>query len=301
VIGVLVNPAAGGGRAQARAVLVARALAEWGDVRLFETRARGEERALAIEACDAGARIVAVVGGDGSSHHAARGLLESGAPIPLAIFAAGTGNDFVKTLGTPSHDVPAMAARVMRGTSLAIDVGVIDGVPFLNAAGMGFDVAVLERMQQPSTSSAFRLRGTAAYVSTALGALFSYDGFDAQLHHGTDHVRASSPNTRHLMTVFANGRAFGGAFRIAPTASLTDGHLDVIDFARLSSVARLAAFFRATHGTHLSHAAVHHARATHIVMTSRVPLAFEADGELYRAAGTTIDVTVRPQALRVIA
>ncbi|WP_353268374.1 diacylglycerol kinase family protein [Gemmatimonas sp.] len=300
MIGVLVNPAAGGGRAKARAVLVARALAESGDVRLFETRARGDERALAIEACDAGARIVAVVGGDGSSHHAARGLLESGAPIPLAIFAAGTGNDFVKTLGTPSHDVPAMAARVMRGTSLAIDVGVIDGVPFLNAAGMGFDVAVLERMQQPSTSSAFRLRGTAAYVSTALGALLRYDGFDAQLHHGTDHVRASSPNTRHLMTVFANGRAFGGAFRIAPTASLTDGQLDVVDFARLSPVARLATFFRATRGTHLSHAAVHHARATHIVMTSRVPLAFEADGERYRAAGTTIDVTVRPQALRVI-
>ncbi len=300
MIGVIVNPAAGGGRAKARAVLVARALAESGDVRLFETRARGEERALAIEACDAGARIVAVVGGDGSSHHAARGLLESGTPIPLAIFAAGTGNDFVKTLGTPSHDVQAMATRVMRGTSLAIDVGVIDGVPFLNAAGMGFDVAVLERMQQASTSSAFRLRGTAAYVGTALGALLRYDGFEAHVHDDTQRVRTSSPNTRHLMTVFANGRAFGGAFRIAPTASLTDGHLDVVDFARLSPVARVAAFFQATRGTHLSHAAVHHARATHIVMTSRVPLAFEADGELYRAAGTTIDVTVRPQALRVI-
>lgn len=234
--------------------------------------------------------MLAVVGGDGSVHHAARGLLDVGAPIPLAIFAAGTGNDFVKSLQTPAHDAVAMAAAVARGQTQAVDVGVIDSVPFLNAAGLGFDVEVLERMQHP-----LWFTGTAAYVVTAVRALFGYTGFTVQ------HPDTSPPASDHrLMTVFANGRVFGGTFQIAPTASLTDGRLDVVNIASLAPLARPAVFWRATRGTHLQHPAVHHSQTVATTITSPTPLPFEADGELYRASNTTIQIAVRPAALRVI-
>ena len=296
VIALIVNLFAGRGRARARAAMVERALSDIDDVRRFETVRAGDERRCALEAVAAGARAVAVVGGDGSVHHAVRGLLDAttGAPttVPLAIFAAGTGNDFVKSLGTPSHDAAQMTARIAAGVTRLVDVGEIDGIPFVNAAGLGFDVEVLERMQRVT-----RLRGTAAYVVTALRALLGYGGYAAQW---TQHDGRPS-SAMHLLTVFANGATFGGTFRIAPEARIDDGALELVDIDALPPMGRPAVFFRAIRGTHLGHPHVTHERGSTWTITSAHPLTFEADGERYEAKTREIVVRVRPHALRVIA
>jgi diacylglycerol kinase (ATP) len=295
VIALIVNPAAGRGRARTRADDVERALRELSDVQRFNTRCAGDERRCASDAVAAGAQVVAVVGGDGSVHHAVRGLLESATMhvpgVPLAIFAGGTGNDFVKSLGTPSHDITAMAARIASGATRLVDVGEIDGIPFVNAAGCGFDVEVLERMQRVT-----RLRGTAAYVVTALRALLGYEGYRAEWTR-TDGALSSS---KHLLTVFANGATFGGTFRIAPSARLDDGALELVDINALPPLSRPGVFLRAIRGTHLTHPHVTHERGREWTITSTHPLAFEADGERYAARGPELEVRVRPGALRVI-
>lgn len=293
MIALLVNPSAGGGRAAQRATLVERALGTLDEVLRLETRGRGDEERCVRDAQARGARLLAVVGGDGSVHHTVRGLLACAADLPLAIYSAGTGNDFVKTLGTPSHDVDAMTACVARANMQAIDVGTIDGVPFVNAAGLGFDVNVLERMLAP-----MKLSGTAAYVSTALGALLGYEGFSASL---STCVQPAVMQKRHrLMTVFANGRSFGGAFRIAPRAQLHDGQIDVIDIGHTAPPARPWLFLKAVLGRHLHARSVHVYRGTTFTMAFDAPPVFEADGELYRARSSTLEVRVRPAALRVI-
>lgn len=298
MIAVLVNPAAGRGRARAMAHRVIDALRSIDETVEFATEARGDEARLATEAAARGARIIVIVGGDGSVHHAARGLLDAPTRVPVAIVAAGTGNDFVKSLGTPAHDIPAMIARITRGHIRAVDVGLIDGVPFLNAAGLGFDVEVLERMLKPS-----RLSGTTAYVVTALRALFGYRGFDASLRtHGDEPERIA--HFTHLMTVFANGRCFGGTFRIAPEAVLDDGLLDVIDIGEVPGWKRPALFLRATRGMHLPSPWVraHFGRGflLHCRLSADTSPAFEADGELYRASSPVIRIGIRPRAIDFI-
>lgn len=290
---MLVNPAAGRGHAAARAAAVEAALRVVAPVRRVETQGKGDERRIAADACADGATLLAVVGGDGSLHHAARGVLESPTAIPLAVFAAGTGNDFVKSLGTPAHHVEQMIAVIQRGRTQQVDVGVMDGVPFLNAAGMGFDVDVLQRMQHPSPLIA-PLRGTAAYVATALQALFRYPGFDAALSANGDAV------TRHVMTVFANGRCFGGAFRIAPTASLTDGELDLVDCTNVSPWSRPRLFLRVIRGTHGTAAGVLTRRGAHFTVTCHAPPMFEADGELYAAQSAAVQVGVHARRLSFV-
>lgn len=296
MIALIVNPFAGRGRARTRATDAERALLALGEVRRYETAGAGDERRCAREAVADGAHVVVVVGGDGSVHHTVRGLLDTmagdGRTVPLAIVAAGTGNDFVKSLRTPSHDVSAMTARIAAGVTRVVDVGEIDGIPFVNAAGLGFDVEVLERMQRVTL-----LRGTAAYVVTALRALLGYAGYGATWTR-TDGT-TSAP--QHLLTVFANGATFGGTFRIAPLAQLDDGALELVDIAALSPLARPGVFLRAIRGTHLSHARVTHERGSAWTITSEQPLAFEADGERYRARTREVSVSMRAGVLRVIA
>jgi diacylglycerol kinase (ATP) len=292
---LLVNPAAGRGRAARVARAVHRALTAAGlrvDVR--ETRTRGDEAAIARDASEAGARALAVVGGDGAISHAVRGLLEGeargGTRVPLAIFAAGTGNDFAKSLAVPVHHVARMATHVAAGATHQVDVGFVNDTPFVNAAGFGFDVEVLERMRTPGM-----LRGTAAYVSTALGALFGYRGFRANM------ASDSAIMSRKLMMVFANGRCFGGAFRIAPDAQLDDGALDCITIRDIAPWGRVPLFARAMRGTHLSspHVAFH--RDRHFLLRFDTPPMFETDGELQQAASCEVSVSVRAGALTVIA
>lgn len=289
MIALLINPHAGGGRALVHAHAVARALSAHETVEHWLTTGPGDERRCAAEACARGARVLAVVGGDGTVHHAARGLLDADAPVPLAVFSAGTGNDFVKSLGTPAHDPVAMAALVAAGRERTVDVGLIDEVPFLNAAGFGFDVEVLRRMQRRSPARLFG--GTAAYVTTALGALLGFRGVSARW---LGHERP------HLITVFANGQWFGGAFRIAPHAELHDGLLDVVNIGAVPAWARPAVFLRAARGTHLGHRAVHHLRAAETTLHFREPPWFQADGELYQARSDVLTVRTQPRALRVI-
>lgn len=292
VIALLVNPAAGRGRAAAQAPRVEQALSELGRLRRFDTTGPGDERRLARAACEQGARVLAVVGGDGALHHAMRGLLDVGAPIPLAPFAAGTGNDFVKAIGLPAHDPVAMAACIARGHTRRVDIGFVDDVPFLNAAGFGFDVDVLRRMRTQRW-----LRGTAAYVSTALQALFGYRGF----HVTRDGPPGAAPEERSLMLVCANGHCFGGAFRIAPSARVDDGALDVITIADVPPLARPGLFLRAVRGSHVHHAAVTHGRETSVALTFRAPPEFDADGEVYASTGARVVVSVRAGALTVVA
>lgn len=298
MITLLVNPAAGGGRALQRADRLEHALArmELQDVTRVATTCAGDERRIAREAAARG-DVLVVVGGDGSVHHAARGILDQKTTIPMAIVAGGTGNDFVKSLDTPAHDVDAMATLIRRAlsnpTPRRIDVGIIDDVPFLNAAGFGFDVEVLQRMLKPSWRTGTIGGGTLAYVSTALSALLGYRGFDAAIDNGE--------SSGHLLTVIANGRCFGGAFRIAPTASLDDGALDLVDIGALSPLARLGVFARATRGTHLTHAAVVHRRAESITLRFAQPPAFEADGELYQARAAIVEAHARRGVINIVA
>jgi len=292
---LLVNPTAGRGRAirVARAALDALRAAGL-RVALRETRERGDEARIARDASASGARALAVVGGDGAVSHAARGLLDGeargGARVPLAIFAAGTGNDFAKSLQLPVHDTRAMARQIAAGVTRDVDVGYVDEVPFVNAAGFGFDVEVLQRMRTPGL-----LRGTAAYMSTALRALLGYRGFRATLGD-------ASPDTteHHLMIVVANGRYFGGAFHIAPDARLDDGALDCISIRDVAPFARLSLFAQAIRGRHLASPMVQSRRDRSFHLHFETPPQFQTDGELHMASTRDVVVRVAPAALRLI-
>lgn len=292
MIALLVNPAAGGGRATPRADAMERALAAGATVCRYTTTGRGDEARQVTRALDDGAQGLVVVGGDGAVHHAVAALYNASRTLrtvpPLAVCAAGTGNDFVKSLGTPSHDVNALAAMVHCGRTRRIDLGLIGSRPFCNAAGLGFDVDVLMRMQRPSI-----WRGTAAYVVTALTALRGFRGLDLQID--------DAPMRRHLMVVFANGHVFGGAFRIAPGARLDDGQLHCVAIGEVARWQRPAVLGMAVVGRHQQHPAVTTRRAPSFALLAAEhrPLRFEADGELYDAPPGALRVSALPAALTV--
>lgn len=295
---LLVNPAAGRGRSRSRVRDAVAALETVAPVVVRESTAPGDEARVAGSAEARTARALVVLGGDGTVSHAVRGLLAArdaapGPLPPLAVLCAGTGNDLAKSLGTPSHDPRALARCLADGATRPLDVGTIDGVPFVNAAGLGFDEAVLHDVRSPTLAP--WLRGAPRYVALAARQLFRYPGL-AQVR--VPALRRAAD--RWLLVVAANGQWFGGAFRIAPQARLDSGVLALVGVGDAAPLARAALFARALRGAHLGHPAVQVAAGAAFTLTCAVPPAFEADGEWHRAAAPEVRIGVRPGVLRAV-
>jgi len=291
---VIVNPAAGRGRGARALPAVREAFAAVGvtDVRL--TTGKADERAIAARAVADGATTLVAVGGDGTWSNVANGLLASGGgdTVRLALVAAGTGNDFAKTVGAPAGDFAATARLVVEGAETRVDVGHIEDQYFLNIAGFGFDIAVLEDI--PSIPY---LKGDAVYIYSALRQLVGYGGVDIDITSPQGRRGA----TRHLMLILANAKNFGGAFKIAPHASLTDGAIDAISIHDASTWRRLKLFGAAARGTHIGQDEVVSEAAASFTIHFASPPAYETDGEYRQARSADVEVRCIPGALRVVA
>jgi diacylglycerol kinase (ATP) len=289
---VLLNPASGRGRGARLEPRIRAAFAARGVTDVRRTAAPGDERTLALRAIDEGRTTLVAVGGDGTWSRVGNAILESGADVRLALLSAGTGNDFAKTLGVPAGDIEAAARLAIEGPDRRIDVGRIEGRHFLNIAGFGFDIAVLEDIERIGW-----LSGDALYLFSALRQLIGYRGIDI----GIASPAARRPPVRHLMLIVANARHFGGSFHIAPGASLTDGALDSISVHDAPPLRRLSLFRAATRGTHVTLAEVVAERAPRFTLRFAAPPCYETDGEYHRARDAELEVSCVPRALRVVA
>jgi undecaprenyl-diphosphatase len=91
-----------------------------------------------------GARALGVAGGDGTVCAGVEAALR--ADIPLLVVPAGTLNHFARDLGVET--VADAVQAVQAGELIAIDVGTIDGRPFVNTASFGSYAALVDAREQ---------------------------------------------------------------------------------------------------------------------------------------------------------
>jgi diacylglycerol kinase (ATP) len=288
---VVLNPAAGRGLGAQSRPAIAAAFAAHGVTDMRETRGPGDEARVVREAIADGCTTLVAVGGDGTWGQVAGAIVAAGAPCRLALLAAGTGNDFARTLGVPANDPVATARLATGGPDVAVDIGRIEQHWFLNIAGFGFDIAVLEDIGNLPW-----LRGQLLYKVSALRQLIGFRGVEIAI----DSPAARRESRRHLMLIVANARYFGGAFRIAPAASLTDGRLDAIAIADAPPLTRMRLFNAAGSGAHVRHREVTTEQAERFTLRFAKPPAYETDGEYRRAASAELEVQCIARALRVV-
>jgi len=289
--GLILNPAAGKGAARRRLQAITQSFAAVGVYDVKHTTQQGDEERVTMEALDAGWKTIVAVGGDGTCSRVADTILKSGAECALGVVPAGTGNDFAKTLGVASYTPAQVAALVASPARTRIDVGLADGRHFINSCGFGFDASVLE-----ATGRVKFLKGDALYIYAALMQLFTYRGFPIAIDGG---VRELAKDL--LMVTVSNGRYLGGAFHIAPEASVLDGALDVCVVRDANVLERVRLFATAFRGTHGRLASVRTFRTPGITLSFPSPPAIEIDGELRQARSSEVRIECVPHALTVIA
>src|SRR3977135_335336 len=121
---VILNPAAGRGAARRAEPVVARAFRAQGwSVDVVRTEGTGHGQEMATEAVRQGAKHVVAVGGDGTVHEVANGLLRTDTDAALGVVPVGSGNDFAKMVGQHGHDPARAVARLGTARSRRFDAG----------------------------------------------------------------------------------------------------------------------------------------------------------------------------------
>lgn len=204
-----------------------------------------------------------VWGGDGTLHHAGRALVEAGCPVALGAIPGGSGNGLARGLRTPLNPAGAVI-RLVQGRELRMDLPRLDGVPFLNVCGTGFEAAVAHAFD------GMKGRGFLSYARLCLGLWRHHPlarlQWDAKLpapvepHSRLEKLRQAwrdpDPDlpTTAWSLCFANLPQYGSGFWIAPGADPTDGALQWARLQRpglLDFFTGLPELFRENGRTHL--------------------------------------------------
>jgi YegS/Rv2252/BmrU family lipid kinase len=273
---LIVNPAAGGGKAARLAPAVEQALRGHGlTLHREDTRDLEHARALALAAGAAG-EIVLALSGDGLLGTLADALRD----IPdalLGILPGGRGNDLARVLGMPEDAIAACAAFAS-GVPRAIDLGVVldaaggeHGRSYVGIASAGFD-SDANRIANEAPA----WLGGQVYAYGALRALLSW-------RPARFEIELDPPGERHSFTGYsvaaANSKAYGGGMNLAPDALLDDGLLEIVVVERVGRLRFLANLPKVFAGTHVHLENVHVFRAAEVAISADRPFVLYADGD----------------------
>jgi YegS/Rv2252/BmrU family lipid kinase len=192
----------------------------WPHVEVRLTEGPGHAIELARSAVQDGVDLVLATGGDGTVNEAARGLL--GSNVPLGVVPVGSGNGLARALRIPLRPKDALAA-LEGGRARRMDVGYVNGKPFLNVAGVGFDAVVGWAFHLAGRDGA--RRGVLRYVWMSFGLLGSYRARPLTIE--TDEGRLE---TCPFVLTCANGPQYGGGAVLNPGARLDDGRFEIVVF-----------------------------------------------------------------------
>lgn len=167
-------------------------------------------------------KIIAA-GGDGTINVVVNSMLNNGIDLPLAIFPAGTANDFAYYFDIP-HDIEGMVEIALGENYTWTDVGKVNDRYFINVAAMGFMVDVSQKTDPEMKNTL----GVMSYYIKGLSEVPKLQPIsvtiESEEHSATEHM--------YFMLVM-NGKSAGGFKRIGAHAEINDGLLDVILFREM--------------------------------------------------------------------
>jgi YegS/Rv2252/BmrU family lipid kinase len=213
---LIVNPAAGGGKAMRKLEEARRVFQTAGiETELQKTTAAGEATEMARRAVEESREMVIVCGGDGTINEVVNGLALS--KVPLAVLPAGTANVLAKELGLP-WNLPRAAERIARAPYRRIALGLAtpeksSGEPryFLSVAGAGADGALVSAVRPEIKLKA----GILAYWQ---------EGFHQLTHYDFPMFRTSMAGTAMnidaSLVIVGRTKHYGGPFKITTEADL---------------------------------------------------------------------------------
>lgn len=271
----IVNPTSGKGKALRVAENIRKVCEEENyEYEMYFTSKKNEATKIAKRFFFA-RNIIFSVGGDGTLNEVVNGVV--GSKNMLGVIPCGSGNDFYKTLEKVDDNLPL------------IDVGKINNKYFINVVSIGIDAEVAQNV---SLMKKMKISPSQIYNASIVYTFFKYKFKNIDVEIDSNNVKGKCT----ILTV-CNGRVYGGGYKIAPNALLTDGFFDVYFVDKIRKPLMPFVIGMLKKGTHESLKKVHKSKATRIKFKCRYDLVCNIDGEI--VIGNKFDIKLIEKALLI--
>lgn len=243
--------------------------------------------ALAAEhEVDPDLRCVMAVGGDGTIHEIAEGLV--GRALPMMIWPAGTENLIAKHFGYRASPDRAIAC-ITHGRPQSLDVGMAGNRSFLAVAGAGFDAEVVHRLVRTRDGHITHM----AYTNPIWRTFWEHR-FPCFRVYVENELAWTGPG----MVFVGNIRRYSLGLRVVRDAVHDDGLLDMCIFPCRTRRQLVGHSLRTLARRQVDHGGVRYFRFKHARIESDVRVPLQLDGE---AAGfLPVDFSIRPGAIHLL-
>ena len=288
------NPAADKGRASRKAEWLKTLLSGRNDSELFTTTHAGHAGDIARSETVEGTCMIAC-GGDGTLHEVVNAVAGKG--VTVGILPIGSANDFVKTRH-PQNEVHSGIAHLFDVPSKDVDLGSVSYGNarhryFINSLGIGFTGRIAKSVQELTW-----LKGDLGYVYALFSVLFGYQPLTMGIKITMEDSFIELHEPVFVFSVL-NGKVEGGKFRIAPSAELSDGLLDLCILKAVPKYQFLRYVLKYLRGTHINDSEVLYCKAKSVEVTLYAADVMHLDGEVYDNISGKIMISVVPQGLSV--
>ena len=213
-------------------------------------------------------KIIAA-GGDGTINTVVNTMIKNDVHIPLAIFPAGTANDYAYYFDLPT-DIDEMIKIALDDYYTYADVGLAGDKAFINVMAMG----MLVDISQKTDPAAKNTLGVLSYYLKGVTEIPKMKSIPIKVT-----TKDQTVDTDMLFMLVMNGRSAGGFNNIAPDAEINDGLFDVLIFKNVPLVELPPLFFNVMSGQHLENKNVISFQTDSLKIESKQDVTSDVDGE----------------------
>ena len=282
-------------------VVVHRRLSQHHEVQVVETNRRGHATRFAHDAARRGVDVVIGFGGDGTLNEVATGIAGSG--TALGVLPGGSTNVFARTIGMPNDPVEAvelLAGGIDAADFRPIGLGRVNGRFFCFHTGVGFDAAVVQRVEQ--RGSLKRWLGHPLFISAGFTTWLT--GYDRHTPHFRLTGGGGPPVDDGYFSIVLNTNPYtylgNRPLDLSPAATL-DQPLVAITFTTMSATAILSSVAGALRGGGVKPARHLDIRENvrDLVIEHDTPFPYQVDGD---ALGETrrLEFAYVPEAVKLV-
>ncbi|WP_068456537.1 diacylglycerol/lipid kinase family protein [Aedoeadaptatus pacaensis] len=254
------------------------------------TQEAGDARKFA--ATDDGEDCIISMGGDGTVNEVVSGLYDAKRDTPLAIYPAGTVNDFAESLGIPK-DPYDFYTMVVYGKKSAVDIGLCGDSAFINVCAVGAFSEIGYSVPEEAKSAVGRLAYYAEGFRMFRERDFLKSGFDVHIDCDGEII-----DTKAMIVMVSNSNSVGGFSKISPKADVKDGLLELAVIEEMSMTKVFELFRTIGLGKHIDHDHFIYRHGKKITLRADKPMHVDIDGEKGPCLPQTIQVV--PGAVQLI-
>lgn len=295
----IINPAAGKSDSTEILRKQIHALKTDDSIEVYITKEAGDARLKAQKEASVGDEIrIYACGGDGTANEVLSGIAGH-KNCALGIIPLGSGNDFVKAFEPLGREDFLNVQGMVDGEEKEIDLMECSGNYSMNVMSVGFDAAVAKNVAKfkrlPLVS------GSLAYKMSIVYCLFTKRKHKVKIYlDGEEFTKADYEKTT-LLAVGGNGKFYGGGFKAAPMADLSDGYIDFVHSNTLSVFKFIGMIGKYTRGEHINNPKlpfITFQRCKRIKFVSPELVDINFDGEIFVEKDP--EVVIVEKALRII-